>query len=823
MQLWHLTQDTPRLPASVAPDERVELLIGTWPIEPGQKVWVQYTRTALDGVSTDHLVEAHWRHNVGSNSYWSAHIGPFARGDEVEYELRGSSPYDEAGTERVSFKVGARLHLALLWHQHQPLYKDVSRDDPRGSYLRPWVRLHAVRDYYSMAALVAQHPDIHLTFNLTPVLLWQLEDYTERGATDRQLELTLTPAEDLTPSERDEIVATFFDADPKGQILPHPRYRELFERRAAGDPFETRDLRDLQAWFNLAWFGHEFRTGVVDLVTGERVSVAHLIAKGRGFSRDDVTALIAEQYKIMHAVVPIHRKLQDEGQIEVATSPFYHPILPLLIDTDDATVDRPGAERPRRFSYPQDARDQVTSAVEFYRERFGRPPRGMWPPEGAVSRAAASIFAGAGLSWTASDRGVLARSGRWGYDTSDPDVLYRPYRAEEDGHAITIFFRDTELSDEIGFHYQGYSDHEAAARDFVRQIRDRLVTGPAGPRERVLTIVLDGENAWGAYPQDARPFLHALYGELERSPDLVTVTFAECLTGAPERDLEAHHPADQWQLHELFTGSWIDENGSLPGVDLGTWVGEPEENSAWELLGDAREALARSGATPASHPAAFQAMHTAEGSDWFWWFGEDQDSGNDQQFDELFRMHLANVYRGARLAVPENLAQPITPRTLTWSFGSPLPDVGRRDRLRVRTKCPGVLAWRLDGGQERTQTLRPVGGAMAGARNYQAILGPFAGATSLEFRFEGARPTSDGTAAPSCRPDWHALSLAPDGAGDGGEGGGQRRSGGPAVRGRDPGAQALEAAPAGDGVTVTEGVATDEPGSTLEAPKGGRT
>ena len=607
MQLWHLSPDAPRTPYRVSAGEQVALHIGTWPIQPGQTVWVTYQVAHVDGTIGAGRIDASWQRNEGANSYWRAEFGPFAEGDRVTYTIHGRSPDGEASGPETSFRAGPKLYLALLWHQHQPVYKDTAHPTQVGSYVYPWVRLHAIRDYQSMAALVAEHPRLHLTINLTPALLWQIEDYVVHGATDRALELTRTPAEALTAAEREEILAGFFDADWHNQIFPHPRYKELFVRRQEGRRFSAQDLRDLQMWFNLTWFGQEFREGEVELATGERASVQRFVARGGGFSAADIEAMVAEQLAIMRAVIPLHRALQDRGQIEVSMTPFYHPILPLLVDTDRATIDRPGAVHPRRFAHPEDAEAQVRLAVACYEHAFGQPPRGMWPAEGAVGQAVIPFFARHGVRWLATDRGVLARSGRWGYQADDPDVLCTPYRAEEGEHAVSIFFRDTALSDAIGFRYYSYDDEERAARDFLAEIKARFARSQTGDGDRVLTVVLDGENAWGAYREDARPFLHALYGLLERDTEVVTVTFAEYLDGDLARAIAAHPPAAQPKVYDLLTGSWIDENGSDPGVDLGTWIGEDEENLGWELLGRARDALSRAGATPETAPAAFQA------------------------------------------------------------------------------------------------------------------------------------------------------------------------------------------------------------------------
>jgi len=713
-----------------------------------------------NGETESRRVGATWIRNEGVNSYWRAELGPFVPGDRVTYTVHGRSPAGQVAGPAGEFRVGPKIYLAILWHQHQPIYKNTASESPKGSYLHPWVRLHAIRDYYSMAALVAEHPAVHLTINLTPSLLWQIEDYIERRATDRALELTLKPAGKLTAAEREEVLASFFDADWHNQIFPHARYKELFLQRVEGRPFGVQELRDLQMWFNLAWFGREFRDGEVELPNGEGASVRRFVEQARDFTPADVHSMVEEQYKVMRAVIPIHRTLQERGQIEVSTTPFYHPILPLLIDTDHATIDRPGTSHPQRFSHPEDADAQVRLAVESHQRRFGRPPAGMWPAEGAVSQFVVPVFARGGLRWIATDRGVLVRSGRWGYQADDPDVLCQPYRAEEDGHALAVFFRDTQLSDEIGFHFYRYQDYAQAAHDFVRELKERFAWRLRGPGDRVLTVVLDGENAWGAYREDARPFLHALYSLLESDAEIQTVTFEEFLDGNPARAISAHPLPAFARVYDLFTGSWIDENGSAPGVDLGTWIGEEEENAGWALLGQVRDRLTHAGATPETAPTAFQAVYAAEGSDWFWWFGQDQDSGNDDEFDDLFRTHLKNVYRGLNEPPPVELERHIVPHAVVWSFSQPVATIQPGDRLTVRTNCPGRLAWQVDGGEQQSAPLVPAGGVMAGVQRHHLTLGPFpATAHEVRFRFHCGHAGCDCRDV-CCRGDEHAVRIA---------------------------------------------------------------
>jgi alpha-amylase/alpha-mannosidase (GH57 family) len=756
MNIWEATSPKP---LRVRPGEVVPIRVGTWPIAPGQRVGVRYGLERIDGTRGEGAVEATWEKNEAENSYFRAALGPFARGDVVAYEPIAS---DESGRVRAdggSFRVGPKVSLALLWHQHQPFYRDRGQKDARASIRQPWVRLHAVRDYYAMAALVAEHPSVHLTINLTPALLEQIEDYTDRAATDEALELTLKPAEELSADDRERMLGTFFDADWHRQVFVHARYAELFAKRRAGEPFLHQDLRDLQAWFNLAWFGKEMRDGPQQLVTGEVVSIDGLVRKAQGFDVADLRRIVDEQLKVLRAIVPMHRALQDKGQIEVSTTPYYHPILPLLVDTDRATIDLPGAGLPPRFAHPEDARTQVERACARYERHFGRAVRGMWPAEGAVSQFVVPLFAGAGLKWIASDAGVLARSGRWGYDTARPDVLCQPYVAREGDWSVPIFFRDPVLSDAIGFRYAAWSDSAAAARAFVAEIKERFADRFASGGDRVVTVALDGENAWGSYSDDARPFLRALYEVLSGDPDIATVTLAEYIDGNPSRAARAHPPESLPRVHNLFTGSWIDQYGSSPGVDLGTWIGRPEKNRAWELLGEARAEADRVGARRESSAPAFEALWAAEGSDWFWWFGDDHDSGHNDAFDILFRTHLATAYRELGSPPPPELALPIATRGVAWSPAEPLPAIARGNAIVVQANCPGRLHWSLGDGLWQEAAMKPVGGAMAAIARHQLRLGPFGdGVRLLRVRFQCTHAACD-CRQPCCRAEPYEIRL----------------------------------------------------------------
>ncbi len=649
---------------------------------------------------------------------------------------------EKPGTKRArprAKKPREKLPVAILWHQHQPFYRTSLEEEPRGAYLLPWVRLHAVRDYYSMAALVAEFPNVHVTVNLVPSLMAQIEDYVEGGATDLWMELSLTPASDLTEIEKEFIVGRFFDADWENEIRVHPRYAELLEKRRAGVAFTDRDLTDLKMWFNLAWFPPEMRHDSLVMPDGAKVGVGEFIGKGEGFDDDEIAAVIERQIKLMENVIPIHRKLQDEGRIEVSVTPFYHPILPILADSDLATIDATGATHPPRFCWPEDARAQIERAVSFYEERFGSRPRGMWPSEGSVGEHMVDLVADAGFLWMATDRGVLEKSGEHGYETEDPEILLRPYLAGKRGNQVSVFFRHTRLSDDIGFSMQSYADYDRAAEEYLGWIREGFARRVENPAERVLSIILDGENAWGSYRNDARAFLRGLYRRLDDDAELVTTTFSEFVEGNPERGIAPHPQKEQHEVSPLFCASWIDEMGSPHGNDLNIWIGSPEENRGWELLGIARQRLADSGATPESHPDAFESLYIAEGSDWFWWFGDDftLPTGGDWMFDWLFRERVKDIYRHLGEVPPEVLDRPIIREQVVWTDDEQVREIEAGVILHITTDRPGTVRFSTDRWKTfEERALQPAGDVMALLRGHAVRIGPFDESTwGVEFTF----------------------------------------------------------------------------------------
>src|SRR5688572_3485421 len=515
------------------------------------------------------------------------------------------------------------VKLALLWHMHQPYYEDLAT----GEHILPWVRLHAIKDYWGMVAMLEEFPRIRATFNLVPSLIRQIQAFAEDRAKDRHLELGLKPAGDLTPDESRWMVANGFHAPYGRMIGPYPRYVELHTARREHQPFTEADLRDLQVWHKLAWMDPDL------LLRDPRL--AGLIEKDRGFIEDDKALLRQVELELLSRVVPAYRDAGARGQVELATSPYYHPILPLLCDSDAHQQAQPGSPKPRRrFTRPADARLQIDRAVAFHEATFGSRPAGMWPSEGSVSDEAVALIADAGLTWIATDEDILSRSLEV---PIRPELLYRPYRIGDRGPVV--LFRDHAMSDRIGFQYQSW-DAGAAAADFLAQVRAagrRFVEGGGGEVATV-SVILDGENAWEYYDGGGRPFLRALYRALSEATDIQTVTMSEAAAG----------PAAP--LPSIFPGSWIHS-------DFYIWIGHRDDHRAWDQLSDARDTFdERAGRVPPeARDRALEELLIAEGSDWFWWYGDDHSSDHDADFDDLFRRHLRNAYTALGAPIPEEL------------------------------------------------------------------------------------------------------------------------------------------------------------------------
>jgi alpha-amylase/alpha-mannosidase (GH57 family) len=577
------------------------------------------------------------------------------------------------------------LYVAIIWHQHQPVY---FKNPETGVYEKPWVRVHAAKDYLDMAAILQAYPQIHATFNITPSLIRQLDDISA-GAKDLYWVHAEIPAEELSEEQKQFILDRFFDINPK-IIDRFPRYQELSWARGEGAVTEwtAQDFRDLQVLFNLAWTDPDW------LLTEP---LSSLVAQGEGYTEEDKIVVFEEHLRLVQEVIPFHAELQRAGQIEVTMTPYAHPILPLLVDSESAHIALPDADLPTRFIYGQDAVAQVELGVELYQDHFGMAPRGMWPAEGSVSERILSMVSNAGIRWMATDEDVLAGSlseiADFTRDSDDTvqqaDELYRPYAVQGAvGDPIAIIFRDHLISDKVGFEYSG-TPGELAAADLIERlenIRERLNVEGAGG-SHLVTVLLDGENAWEYYDNDGKAFLHEMYRLLSESEDLVTVTPSEYL------DALVAYGEDLRQIETLWAGSWIDGTFS-------TWIGEEEENQAWEYLRQTREAL-REAAADLDEDTLEQAMllmYIAEGSDWFWWYGADQNSGSDESFDRQYRSYLEQIYTLIGEGVPDFVHVPIIVQR------SQVPDREPRDLLAVTADgVPSEGEWNDAGYYELTE------------------------------------------------------------------------------------------------------------------------
>jgi alpha-amylase/alpha-mannosidase (GH57 family) len=543
-----------------------------------------------------------------------------------------------------------KLRLLLLWHMHQPFYKDLVS----GEYRLPWVRLHALKDYYGMVKLLEEFPQVHQNFNIVPSLVAQLEDYNSGIFKDPFWEVAAKRAEDLSLDERHFALTYLFQAHGERMIGRYPRYRRLWEQvRAAGpDPanaaitFSDRDYRDLQVLSQIAWFDEYYL---------EDPSVKALIEKGQNFSEEDQRFVMSKQHEIMRGVLPAYREAEARGSVELSATPYYHPILPLVCDTNAGRESTAGLPLPsERFQRPDDAEAQIRRALESHERTFGKRPVGMWPSEGSVSDEAVGIAAELGVKWMATDEGVLGRSiehemGRDADGFLDPasaEKLYNIYRWENEGHAMNMVFRDHRISDLMGFVYAGMGARDAAAH-LLHNIKRAAAPVVDSGRDAVLSIILDGENAWEGYEGNGRDFLRRFYDSLQKEPQIEPITISEAI--------ERQKTESFGKLRGLVPGSWINANFNV-------WIGAPEDNKAWDYLSEARDFYDdnASKVREEQREVAYQELLIAEGSDWNWWYGPEHHSANDRDFDELYRKHLSNVYTALGGVPPDHLARPIS-------------------------------------------------------------------------------------------------------------------------------------------------------------------
>jgi len=542
-------------------------------------------------------------------------------------------------------------NIVFLWHMHQPDYRDYAT----GDFVLPWTYLHAIKDYTDMAYHLERHPGMHAIVNFVPVLLDQIEDYVDQFATGKLRDplLRLLAHEDLanaTPSERQLVFDACFRSNHTKMIAPYPAYKrlwELFNRlQADGEMLlgylSGQYLADLLTWYHLAWCGESVRR--------EHGLVVALMSKAEGFTLEDRKQLLALIGELISDVIPRYKKLSDSGQIELSATPHYHPLAPLLIDLNTAGEAMPEAPLPQAPHYPGGRRRvaaHVSKARQSHTQRFGRAPTGMWPAEGSISVATLDVMAREGCQWAASGEGVLGNS-LHRYLEQVPerkDYLYKPYQVEGVADALKCFFRDDRLSDLIGFEYSRWHGKDAA-HHFIREV-ETIGAAAADDTPPLISIILDGENAWEYYPYNGFYFLDELYAELEKHTSIKTMTYENYLSDSPEAG----------SLPGILPGSWVYGNFS-------TWIGSRDKNRAWDLLCAAKQSydlvISSGRLSNAEQAAAEMQLCSCESSDWFWWFGDYNPSHAVSSFDQLFRHNLTELYRLLKLAPPKNLQEPIS-------------------------------------------------------------------------------------------------------------------------------------------------------------------
>mgnify|MGYP001386886039 CR=1 FL=1 len=523
---------------------------------------------------------------------------------------------------------GKKINIAILWHMHQPWY--VEPDSAES--IMPWVRLHTLKDYYDMPLLVQKAKKMKVTFNLVPSLMLQIEKYARGEITDQYLRAFMLNPRDMTLQDKEFVIKNFFAANARNFINPSPRYSELYARKNRGESvnsFIQKDIRDLQVHFELAWFGESMK---------DTKEIKRLIAKDSGYTEKDKEIILEFERKRLNECIDIYRKLQKKGLIELTTTPFYHPILPLLANTDNIQKADPTSPVPEEnFRFPEDAEKQIKMGLEYAERVFGFRPAGMWPSEGSVSPDVLKFFTDNSIRWVATDEEILWKSlGR----EKKPEDHLQPWQINTDDGKIALFFRDHALSDKIGFTYSSWKEEEAVA-DFLASIRAIAENLPDTGQQYVLPIILDGENAWEYFPGNGKKFLSLLYKKLVEAEDIEPITFSEYLNS--QKTIPT--------LRNLKPGSWISGN-------FRTWSGDPEKNKGWDLLAKGRKLIAAREQLIDTRDLEESSRHMmiAEGSDWFWWYGDGNFTPYMEEFDRLFRMHLRAAIEKAGGTPPDELS-----------------------------------------------------------------------------------------------------------------------------------------------------------------------
>ncbi len=511
--------------------------------------------------------------------------------------------------------------VVFLWHMHQPYYRLPSN---RYYYLG-WTRLHAVKDYFGMAYILEKFDKVKVVFNFSGVLLKQLIDYVYNDATDYYAMLTLKDPLSLSKKERDFIIDRFFSVNFERFVRPNPRYLQLYQKKVSKKKFSPQDILDLQVLFNLCWF-HPY-------TVKKDKNLQDLISRGKNYTQEDKEYILCRQKDIMKEIFPLYKKLLKKGKIEITVTPFYHPILPLIYDTD--ILDEFGYfKKPRaRFSYPSDVAWHLEKSKDIYRELFEKDVKGSWPSEGSISQDVACMYMKHNFEWIGLDEGILFKSLVTEYVSYDliknqRHLIYKPYRFGE----LNILFRDRNLSDAISFIYQGWEDPVFAACDLMEHFKRIHYYTKDMFKERVITIIMDGENAWEYYKNNGVEFLETVYTGLEKSEILTT--------DLPSNIFKHSSPK---RLQKLASGSWINN-------DFGVWIGSKENNLCWDILKRLRDIAERKKSRLRNSNRIMEYIYILEGSDWNWWNTFEEPSGD---FKKIYLSYVKETFKLLKEKIPD--------------------------------------------------------------------------------------------------------------------------------------------------------------------------
>jgi len=536
-----------------------------------------------------------------------------------------------------------KLSIAFYWHMHQPVYQLT----PQGDYIMPWVRLHAVKDYLDMMMWVEKFDNLKLNFNYVPVLLDSLIDY-ENGAHDIHSRITVTPVEQLSHEDKIFIINNFFDANYQTMILQNEQYHNLYKKYQQNiestDIFTEQEYSDLMALFNLAWIDPSFKN------SDERLN--RLVQKGKDYTLEDRIEIIEIQREIIRQIIPKLKKLVAENKIEVSTSPYYHPILPILIDYKAIRKDNSDTDELSELNTEEDAKIQTKMALDRIEKLIGKRPKGIWASEQCVSPDTLEMLSDLGVEWSISDEGNLARSIDFefvhdfkGY-LEDPYHLLKTYSYKTQNSDIKMIFRESTIYNLVSFEYANHNPVATAndLYDRIKVMQGKILSSP--DQDHLLTIAMDGENCWENYIDDGNTFLQTLYELISKDESLETVLISDYIEKTKEHK----------RLDKVATGASFNRGYKL-------WIDEPVKDIAWKYLKRARQDFISFSKREPNHPNLIDAqreLFICEGSDWFWWYGEPNSSGRDNIFDFLYRTHLKNIYRTLELEYPKYLDEPLT-------------------------------------------------------------------------------------------------------------------------------------------------------------------